>query len=218
MQRVLEPEYMDSPSEAQSYAHMDHEEANHEVVSRFSTISTSKGILLDIGTGPGDIPILLAKTAPDLRVIGIDAAASMLAIARDRVSRAGVSEQVRLQRADAKVLPFADSIFDGVISNGMLHHIPDPVDLLREAHRVLRPDGALLVRDLCRPEKESDVQRLVDLYAAEAKEGQRAMFHASLCAALTLDEAKEASREAGMMNAVVSMSSDRHYCIEIAIP
>lgn len=218
MQRVLEPEYMDSPSEAQSYAHMDHEEANHEVVSRFSTISTSQGFLLDIGTGPGDIPILLAKTAPDLRVIGIDAAASMLAIARDRVCRAGVSEQVRLQRADAKVLPFADSIFDGVISNGMLHHIPDPVDLLREAHRVLRPDGALLVRDLCRPEKESDVQRLVDLYAAEAKEEQRAMFHASLCAALTLDEAKEAVREAGMMNAVVSMSSDRHYCIEIAIP
>ena len=62
---------------------------------------------------------------------------------------------------DAKGLNFADGEFDTVFSNTILHHIPDPRPFLREARRVLRPGGTLLVRDLFRPPSREQLEALV---------------------------------------------------------
>ena len=133
MDRVLEPEYMDTAEEALSYAGMDHASANESVVAAFVEAGGRPGAVLDIGTGPGDIPLLLAAALPGVRVVAIDAAGSMLALAREKVDQAGLTARISLLRGDAKALPFADTCFDGVISNTILHHIPEPVHYLREA-------------------------------------------------------------------------------------
>lgn len=217
MQRVLEPEYVDTEQESDSYAAMDHSAANRAVVDRFLAIGGARcRTVIDLGTGPGDVPILLAQSSSIPFLLGVDAAETMLAIARRRAAAAGVAGRVRFARADVKELPWFDGSQQGVLSNTILHHIPEPVRFLREAFRVLAPGGVLLIRDLYRPATEAEAHRLVALHAAGADERQRRLFFDSFRAALTLDEAKACVREAGMAGAAVAMSSDRHYTIEIA--
>jgi ubiquinone/menaquinone biosynthesis C-methylase UbiE len=214
MERILEPEYMDTEEEAQSYEAMDHAEANESVTSRFLELGGGDGLTLDIGTGPGDIPILLAERKPAGRYVAVDAAAEMLKLAKAKVSDSGLTARIVLHQVDAKQLPYPTHSFDAVFSNTILHHIPTPIDLLREAWRVLRPGGVLLIRDLYRPPTEADAWALVDKHAAGATETQRRLLFDSLHAALTLAEAEELVAAAEMTGATVEMTSDRHYTIE----
>jgi ubiquinone/menaquinone biosynthesis C-methylase UbiE len=215
MQRVLEPEYMDTEVEAEGYDQMDHSAANAAVVERFLAIGGGRcRRVVDLGTGPGDIPILLARQCAGTAFVGVDAAATMLALARRKIRRHGLGARIRFVRADVKALPFADGAFDGVFSNTILHHIPDPLQFLIQAARVLAAGGRLLIRDLYRPPTLAESQRLVDLHARDATPPQRQLLLQSLCAALTLDEARDCARAAGLQRASVEMSSDRHYTIE----
>ena len=214
MERILEPEYMDTPGEASDYDSMDHAQANHDVVTAFLRIGGGSGRVIDLGTGPGDNPILLAQASSKVEVLGVDAAEAMLAIARTKTMAAGLTERVTFEQAEVKALPYQDGSFDGVFSNTILHHIPEPVLFLREAWRVLRPGGILLIRDLFRPDRVETAWSLVNKHAAGASESQRKLFFDSLHAALTLQEARDAVEQAGMTNAHVELTSDRHYTIE----
>lgn len=214
MKRVLEPEYMDTEAEARSYAAMDHTEANHSVAGRFLALGGGHGLTLDLGTGPADIPILMATQRPGGRYVAVDAAWEMLRLARLRVSEHGLTGRILLHQADVKRLPYPADSFDAVFSNTILHHIPEPIDLLREAWRVLKPGGVLLIRDLYRPPTEAAAWALVDKHAADADETQRQLLFDSLHAALTLEEARQVVAAARMTGATVEMTSDRHYTIE----
>ena len=217
MQRVLEPEYMDTVDEAQSYAAMDHSTVNGLVVDRFLQLGGGAcRKVLDLGTGPGDIPFLLAQRSSIPSILGVDAAETMLALARPKAKSLGLEARVTFARADVKALPFADGSFDGVFSNTILHHIPEPVVFVREAARVLQKGGVLLIRDLYRPSNLDDCKRLVSLHAAGAPKDHQQLLLQSLCAALTLDEAVQVAKAAGIGHAKVAMNSDRHYSIEIA--
>jgi len=217
MQRVLEPEYMDTVDEAQSYAAMDHSIVNGLVVDRFLALGGGAcRKVLDLGTGPGDIPFLLAQRSSIPSILGVDAAETMLALARPKAKSLGLDARVTFARADVKALPFEDGSFDGVFSNTILHHIPEPVVFLREAARVLQKGGVLLIRDLYRPADLAECKRLVALHAGGAPKDHQQLLLQSLCAALTLDEAVQVAKAAGIGHAKVAMNSDRHYSIEIA--
>ncbi len=217
MQRVLEPEYMDTVDEAQSYAAMDHSLVNGLVVDRFLALGGGAcRKVIDLGTGPGDIPFLLAQRSSIPSILGVDAAETMLALARPKAKSLGLDARVTFARADVKALPFADGTFDGVFSNTILHHIPEPVVFVREAARVLQKGGVLLIRDLYRPSNLDECKRLVALHAAGAPKDHQQLLLQSLCAALTLDEAVQVAKAAGIGHAKVAMNSDRHYSIEIA--
>ncbi len=217
MQRVLEPEYMDTVEEAQSYASMNHSTVNGHFVDRFLALGGgSCRKVIDLGTGPGDIPFLLARQSAIPSILGVDAAETMLQIARPAAVRAGLEGRVTFARADVKALPFAEAAFDGVFSNTILHHIPEPVLFVREAARVLEKGGVLLIRDLYRPVSLDEAKRLVALHAGEAPKDQQQLLLQSLCAALTLTEAVQVAKAAGIGHAKVAMNSDRHYSIEIA--
>jgi ArsR family transcriptional regulator len=102
--------------------------------------------LLDAGTGTGRMLELLAPFIE--RGVGVDVSAEMLAIARDRLARAGIHHcQVRL--ADVFHLPFATDApsFDAVLFHQVLHYLDDPQAAIIDAARVLRPGGRLLVAD-----------------------------------------------------------------------
>jgi len=103
------------------------------------------GRLLDIGTGTGR---LLEVLAPRVSAgLGVDASRAMLALARSRLARPGLTHcAVRL--ADMYRLPLADAGFDLVVLQMVLHYAEDPAAALAEAARVLRPGGRLLVVDL----------------------------------------------------------------------
>ena len=105
------------------------------------------GRLLDIGTGTGRVLELLAPRVA--QGLGVDASKAMLALARARLARAGLTHcAVRL--ADMYRLPLADASFDIAVLQMVLHYAEDPAGVLAEAARVLRPDGRLIVIDLAR--------------------------------------------------------------------
>src|SRR5690606_4028458 len=140
-----------------------------------------------------------------------DAAAAMLAVAAENVARAGLSERIRLEHVDAKQLEFADRSFAAVISNSIIHHIPEPRTVIAEAVRVTAVGGLLFFRDLLRPENSGTLDMLVDTYAAGANEHQRRMFAESLHAALSLEEIQALVAEFGFARDTVRATSDRHW-------
>jgi ubiquinone/menaquinone biosynthesis C-methylase UbiE len=108
---------------------------------------------------------------------------------------------------------FAAGQFDAVMSNSVIHHIPDPADCLREMHRVLAPGGILFVRDLLRPETAEEVERFVEQYAGDENAHSRQMFRQSLHAALTVDEVRNLLTELQLPPDWVTQTSDRHWTL-----
>jgi ubiquinone/menaquinone biosynthesis C-methylase UbiE len=209
--RVLEPEVMDTVAEARDYDAMDHRQVNEVFVVDFLTRGPSLGSVLDVGTGTAQIPIELCRRAPGAAVVAIDLAEHMLQLARHNVERAGLTGRVRVESRDAKALSYDDGAFDAVMSNSIVHHIPEPHRVFAEMVRVCRPGGVLFVRDLLRPVDAAGVQRLVDMYAGGATEHQRGMFSASLRAALTLEEIRDIVQSLGFPVLTVTQTSDRHW-------
>jgi ubiquinone/menaquinone biosynthesis C-methylase UbiE len=215
MQRVLEPEVMDTAEEAKGYDAMDHGPANAAFVARLVELN-AKGRMLDIGCGPGHIALLVCERLPAAQVVAVDLALHMLAFAERHVAASPHKDRVDLRHADAKALPFPDGSFDAVFSNTILHHIPDPRLFLKEARRVLRPGGALLIRDLFRPPTAERAAELTQLHAADATPYQQELLRASLCAALTPEELRKIANEAGLRKAELVTDSDRHMSLQIA--
>jgi ubiquinone/menaquinone biosynthesis C-methylase UbiE len=213
IERKLEPEVMDTAGEAAAYDAMDHREPNAAFVRRLVELG-AHGDMLDIGTGPGHIPILLCDAIADCRIVAIDLSKHMLAHARQHLAASPHGGRVTYQFADAKGLPFDDASFDCVFSNTILHHIPDPRPFIAEAYRVLRPNGALLIRDLFRPDSEAALAHLVDTYAAGQTPEQRQLFADSLRAALTPDELRDLLASLGLDGVEVVVDTDRHVSIQ----
>jgi ubiquinone/menaquinone biosynthesis C-methylase UbiE len=209
--RTLEPEVMDSPEEAHDYDAMDHAAVNRQFVADFLAVWDGGGPILDVGTGTAQIPIELCRQAPNARVVAVDMAAAMIDVGRLNVTRAHLADRVELRQADAKALPFADGSFAAVISNSIVHHIPEPKGVLVEIVRVMRPGGRLFVRDLLRPADKVTLTYLVRTYAAGANDHQRRMFDDSLRAALNLTELRGLIAALGYDPAEARQTSDRHW-------
>jgi ubiquinone/menaquinone biosynthesis C-methylase UbiE len=216
--RVLEPEVMDSVEEAVDYDAMDHSQVNRVFVDDFWTCfgerATSGEMLaeiLDLGTGTALIPIELCRSHPECKVLAVDLAESMLDIAQQNIAWAGLGSNVRVERIDAKRLPYKDGQFAAVISNSIVHHIPQPLDVLAECWRVLQTGGGVFVRDLLRPDNDDEVRRLVATYAAGANAHQQKMFDDSLRAALSLAEIRDLIRQLGVNPQDVRQTTDRHW-------
>jgi ubiquinone/menaquinone biosynthesis C-methylase UbiE len=143
--------------------------------------------------------------------VAVDLATHMLAIAAKNVQAAGFSAQIRLMQVDAKALDFDDASFVAVISNSIVHHIPEPRSVLTEIVRVTATSGRIFVRDLMRPADDQIVGRLVETYAGQANSHQRQMFNDSLRAALDLAEIRQLVAELGFEPQSVQATSDRHW-------
>ena len=215
LDRVLEPEVMDTVEDATEYDTMDHSGPNESFVERLFAVGAT-GSMLDIGTGPGHIPLLVCERDAEARVLGIDLADSMLAVAERHRSASPHAARVRFERADAKGLAYADGSFDTVYSNTILHHIPDPLPFLAEARRVLKRGGALLIRDLYRPRTRTELDHLVREHAGEASDYQQRLFAESLHAALTPTELRALADRAGLADASLVVDTDRHMSLQLA--
>jgi|UniRef100_A0A7C3V471 SAM-dependent methyltransferase len=103
--------------------------------------------VLDIGCGAGVDSIIAARlVGPEGKVRGIDLSPEMLARARENACLAGV-DNISFQEASAEVLPFPDSSFDVVLTNGVFNLVVDKAKALAEVYRVLKPGGRFLLAD-----------------------------------------------------------------------
>jgi len=217
--RILEPEVMDSADEARDYDEMDHREVNARFADDFLAAAgplPENARILDLGTGTARIPIEIAARSPGIRVTAIDLAEEMLKIARQNVERAGLSDRITLKCADAKDLS-GESQFDAVISNSIIHHIPEPRSVFEAMRQATREGGLMFVRDLLRPESQAELERLVTLYAGETNDDQRRLFADSLHAALKLDEVADLLNATGLPRSAVQKTSDRHWTVSCIV-
>ena len=127
--RILEPEVMDTVSEAVDYNSMDHSTVNRVFVDDFlaaiGKISDRGPVqIFDAGTGTALIPLELVRRDVPVMITASDLAEQMLIIAAENVTAAGFNKSIRLVRSDCKQLPDATGAFDAVISNSIIHHIP----------------------------------------------------------------------------------------------
>ncbi len=209
--RVLEPEVMDSETDAWEYDQMDHSEVNRKFVSDFLEVGFVGTDILDLGTGTARIPVELCRHLPNIRVMASDAATAMLDLARYHIEAEGLVSRVQLHHGDAKRLSFPDAYFDAVISNSLIHHLPQPMDAIVEVVRVLKPDGRVFLRDLCRPDDDVQLEQLVERYCGNETDYSKQLFRQSLHAALNLDEIREMVQTLGFSSESVQMTSDRHW-------
>jgi ubiquinone/menaquinone biosynthesis C-methylase UbiE len=210
LSRVLEPEVMDSAEEALDYDEMDHSEVNRAFVTDFLACWNGQNPILDVGTGTAQIPIELCSRSSEAEVVAIDLAEHMLEIARAHVS-ARFSRRIRVERQDAKHLPYPARSFAAIISNSIVHHIPEPAAALAEMVRVARPGATMFVRDLLRPPSNEAVRNLVATYAGDSNAHQQKMFDDSLRAALSLDEIRSLVAGSGFSRDTVKQTTDRHW-------
>ncbi|MEG3862773.1 class I SAM-dependent methyltransferase [Microcoleus sp. herbarium12] len=216
MQRVLEPEVMDSLEEAIEYDSMDFTEVNAAFAKSAAALGPVFGNVLDAGTGTARIPIALTQLRPEWKLTCIDLSANMLKVGEQNVEKAGVRSQINLELIDAKAMPYPENSFDMVISNSIIHHLPDPVPFFQEVKRVLKPNGAIFLRDLLRPLDETIKDNLVQMYAGDCNSHQKQLFGDSLQAAFTLDEVEAMLETAGLDGLRIYESSDRHWTAERA--
>lgn len=211
LKRQLEPEVMDTTEDACDYNAMDHAAVNQIFVADFLASGFERGDVLDVGTGTALIPIELCRRNSECRVMAIDLAVAMLDLARLNIEIAGLTQRIQLAQIDAKQMPFRSEMFDAVISNSIIHHLPQADSCLAESVRVTKSGGRLFFRDLLRPENETRLQEIVQTYAGKENQHSQQLFADSLRAAFTLAEVRAMVGRLGFAPESVLATSDRHW-------
>lgn len=214
MDRVLEPEVMDDPEQVLAYAGADFEQENQGFVDRLCGLydDLEGAHIIDLGCGPGDIPLRLARRHPTCRITGIDASQLMIAYAEHAVQKAGFHDRVQFLCQRFQDVSLSSPV-DAIISNSLVHHVPNPLQFWYSVKTLLKSGGPVLVMDLLRPDNPEAAQTIVDEQAAGEPERLRQDFYHSLLAAFTEDEVAAHLAELNLSRLIVDVTDDRHWVV-----
>jgi len=109
-----------------------------------------RGHALEIGPGPGYLGLEWLRSTADTTLTGVDISPDMVALATRNAAELGLDQRATYRLGSGQHIPFGDSAFDSVFSAGSLHEWDDPLLVLAEASRVLKPGGSALVLDMRR--------------------------------------------------------------------
>lgn len=147
------PRVFDDPTTADDYADR-HAKMVKKIgkafAKRLSNMGFKNGRILDAGSGGGEMAIEIAMAFPEAEVVGIDLSEPLVERSQHLAEQKGLSGRVIFQKADVGQMPFEDDSFDAVVSLDMLHIVEDPVTMLNEMERVLKPDGELISQNVRR--------------------------------------------------------------------
>jgi 2-polyprenyl-3-methyl-5-hydroxy-6-metoxy-1,4-benzoquinol methylase len=214
MNRTLEPELMDDPEQALVYARADFEEENQGFIDRFREYfpEFTEGHVLDLGCGPGDIPVRLARALPSCRITGVDASEPMIGLAGMAVKQAGLADRITFRCERFQAVSLVEPA-DAAVSNSLLHHVPNPLQFWYRLRQLVKPGSPVLVMDLLRPDLPKEAQAIVDRYAAKKPEILRRDFYRSLLASFTEDEVAAQLAEMNLSRLIVDVPDDRHWVV-----
>jgi trans-aconitate methyltransferase len=178
----------------------------------FPDLASSPNLhILDLGTGPADIPIRLARRLPHARITAVDASLPMIQLAEDAVKTAGLQDRIRVRCERVQTFSLSEPA-QVLISNSLLHHLPNPLRFWY-AIKTLAPGAAVLVMDLLRPESAEAAQAIVNEYAANESSILRRDFYNSLLAAFTEDEVAAQLAEMNLSRLLIDVPDDRHWVV-----
>jgi cyclopropane fatty-acyl-phospholipid synthase-like methyltransferase len=214
MKRTLEPELMDDPEQALAYAGADFRQENQGFVDRFREYFPEflEGHILDLGCGPGDIPLRFARTLPACRITGIDASEPMIGLAGMAVSQAGLADRITFRCERFQGVALIEPA-DAAVSNSLLHHVPNPLQFWYRLRQLVKSGSPVLVMDLLRPDSTDEAQAIVDRHAAEEPQILRRDFYRSLLASFTEDEVAGQLAEMNLSRLMIDVPDDRHWVV-----
>lgn len=206
---------MTDEAQALAYAQADLEQVNQGFVDRYvaSFPRAVAGTMVDLGCGPGDIAVRFARALPGYSITAVDGSEPMVALAQQAVKTGGVEDRVHVRCARLPMLPLPLQSFDAIVSNGLVHHIPDPYVFWNEVVRLGRPGATVLIMDLFRPDSPERAREIVEQYAASEARAMKHDLYNSLCAAFTLREIRSQIRSRGLGGLVCELASDRHWVV-----
>lgn len=217
MRRTPEPaELMDGAEQARAYAEADFSASNSLFIELFGALRPGDfaGRAVDLGCGPGDIPLRFVRRYPRAFVDGVDGAQAMLDLAREAAAASpDLAHRVSWWLDSLPSARLDRGGYDAVLSNSLLHQLTDPLDLWRAVRECGRAGAAVLVMDLARPDDEAGVERVLAQHAAGAPPALVEDFRNSLHAAYTIDEVRAQLADAGLTQLAVAMVSDRHLAV-----
>ena len=109
-------------------------------------------LVLDVATGTGDFAVAITKLS-DVKVIGIDISEGMLNVGRRKIEKKGLTEFVKLLKADSEKLPFENNSFDAATVGFGVRNFENLEKGLSEIFRVLKPEAKFLVLEFSKPKK-----------------------------------------------------------------
>lgn len=216
MKRVPEPELMEGQEQARAYAHADFEEPHSRFLSLLQDAFPARDVgpwVADLGCGAADIGIRVARAYPDCKVHGVDASRAMLDYGRQAIREAGLEDRVQLHSGYLPGATLPRPSYNTIVSNSLLHHLPEPMILWREIRRLSRPGSGVFVMDLLRPDSRRQARELVQTYCRDEPEILQRDFYHSLLAAYRSDEISDQLREADLEHLEVRIVSDRHLVV-----
>jgi len=216
--RIPEEELMNVPRNAQAYAGADFSEPNNKFVALFAEKFPAFGgeTILDLGCGPADITIRFALHYPQAAIIGADGADAMLDMAKQAIHRhESLANRVEVQKwhIGREKNPLRLKAFDALVSNSLLHHMDDPLDLWRAIRGCAAANAAVLVMDLIRPSSLTEAKNIVEKYAASEPDVLRTDFLNSLRAAYRPAEIRQQLIASDMEQLSIEIVSDRHLVV-----
>jgi trans-aconitate methyltransferase len=216
MQRIPEPELMNGAEQARAYAEADFSEPHDRCIELLQTSLPDlplAGTALDLGCGPADITLRLARAFPNWTIDGLDGSPAMLNYGYEAVRQAGLTEQITLRET---YLPHGEAPcdrYDLIFSNSLLHHLGDPMVLWQSIHRWAKPNAAIFIMDLIRPDSTQTAAQVVKQNAANEPEILRRDFYNSLLAAYRVDEVQVQLQQTQLEYLKVKPVSDRHFIL-----
>jgi len=124
------------------------EKLGHYYAKKLKNRGFCKGRIIDVGCGFGEMCMILAKEIPGCEVVGIDLSKSLLDYARDAISEESVKNRIKFERENVEKMSFEDDSFDTVFNVNMVHWVGNPISMLNEIERILKPHGYLFIKDL----------------------------------------------------------------------
>ena len=170
-------------------------------------------LVVDLGCGPGNITLRMAHLFPKARIIGIDGAESMLALARERAEKQQLDMSFLCQTLQEVLRGPLLGQADLIVSNSLLHHLHQP-DLLWTVTQALAAPGCrALHRDLRRPASDAEIEQLLRKHLPSAPEVLQHDFSASLAAAFEPQEVTAELHRLGLNQLTVSAEDDRYLVV-----
>ncbi len=110
--------------------------------------------ILDVATGTGDMAIALSKRNRSSHIVGYDLSEGMLDVARGKIEKLGLSDQITLKQGEAEQIPFGENHFDSVTVAFGVRNFHDLEGGVREMARVLKSDGKLYILEFSTPKNK----------------------------------------------------------------
>jgi len=202
MKRTPEPELMNTERQARAYATANFNNPNWLFVEHFKNSFSEKeiiGTILDLGCGPADITLRFARLFPKCRVHGVDGAESMLKYAQAAVTKAGLTNRIRLIHGCLPDVQMPLAKYDVIISNNLLHHLASPIALWEIIKTYSKRGAPIMIMDIIRPGSKEEAGAIVEKYMGDESAILKKDFFSSLLAAYRVNEIQKQLRQADLV-------------------